>query len=93
MNQIIFKDFFFFLILGCAGSSSLCGAFSSCSEWELLCGGVRLSPYVPSLIVKPGCQEQGLQQLRVGSVVVAHGLSRSMTCGIFWCPLHCKADS
>ena len=58
MNQIIFKDFFF-LILGCAGSSSLCGAFSSCSEWELLCGGVRLSPYVPSLIVKPGARSKG----------------------------------
>ena len=34
----------FFLILGCAGSSSLCGAFSSCGEWELLCGGVPPSP-------------------------------------------------
>ena len=34
-----------------------------------------------------------------GSVVVAHGLSRSVACGIFPdqgsnpCPLHCKADS
>ena len=52
ISQMLFKKILF--IFGCAGSSLLCGVFSSCIEWVLLSGcGVRASPAVASVPAKP----------------------------------------
>ena len=66
-------------------------AFSSCSKWGLLFFVVHgLLIAVASLVA-----EHGL----VGSVVVVHGLSCSVACGIFLeqglnpCPLNWQVDS
>ena len=85
--------FFFFLIylfylfiFGCVGSSLLRTGFSLVVE----SGGFSLSWLL--LLRSTGSR-------RSGSVVVAHGLSRSAACGIFLdqgsnpCPLHWQADS
>ena len=59
------------LFFGCAEASLLCGVFSSCGKWgcSLWCVGFSL---------------QGLLLLQsMGSVVVAHGLTGSLACGIF----------
>ena len=78
---------------GCTGSSMLCRLFSSCSQQRLLSScGARASHWVASLV---WVQALG----HTGSVVVAHGLSSAMTCGIFLdqgtnlCPPHWQADS
>ena len=90
-----------------------CGVFSSCSEQGLLFVAVHgLLIVVASLVAEHGLQAHGLKQLwhkssvvvarglqSAGSVVVAHGLSCSMACGIFPdqgsnpCPLHWQTDS
>ena len=50
-----------------------------------------------SVSVACGLSSCGWQD--TGSVIMAHGLSSPVACGIFpdqgsnWCPLHCKADS
>ena len=85
--------------LRCSAQASHCGGFSCCGAWAL---GVRAS-----VVVAHGLQQllhmgsvvvaRGLQS--TGSVVVAHGLSCSVVCGIFLdqdlnpCPLHWKVDS
>ena len=70
--------------LPCSARASHCGGFSCCGAPAL---GVRVS----------AVEARRLQS--AGSVVVAHGLSCSMACGIFPeegsnpCPLHWQADS
>ena len=69
-------------------------AFSSCGKWGPLsssrCAGLSLLR--PLLLWSTGSR-------RAGSVIVAHGPSRSAACGIFPdqgpnpCPLHWQADS
>ena len=69
-------------------------AFSSCSKWGSLFIAVRgpLTISRPLLLRSTGSR-------RTGSVIVAHGPSRSVACGIFPdqgsnpCPLHWQADS
>ena len=105
MNVFLF--FFFFklitlFIFGCSGSS--CCAlvfFSSCGERGLLFVVVRgLLIAVASLV--GGTRALGARASvvwHVGSVVVAHGPSCSVACGIFpdqgsnRCLLHWQADS
>ena len=86
--------------------------FPSCGDWGPLLAAVRGPPItVASPIAEHGLQVQGPPQLwRAGlvapsscgawvSVVVAHGLSCSVACGILPdqglnpCPLHWQADS
>ena len=68
-------------------------AFSSCGKWGPLFIAVRGPLTVAASLVA----EHRLQ--RAGSVVVAHGPSCSVACGIFPdqgsnpCPLHWQADS
>ena len=86
-------------IFDCAGSLLLPQA--SCSEWGYsLLGVCRLPIVVASLVVDSRLQAHRLQKLPdTGSVVVAHGLICSVTCGIFpgqesnLCRLHWQADS
>ena len=67
-------------------------AFSSCGRWGPPFIMVRGPHYRGLLLRSTGSR-------RAGSVVVAHGPSRSMACGIFpdqglnLCPLHWQADS
>jgi len=76
-------------------------AFSSCDERGLLCVAVSgLLIVVASLLQSTGFRAHGLQELQhKGLVVVAHGLSCSVACGIFSdqglnpCPLDWQADS
>ena len=78
--------FLFLAVLGlrCSAQSFHCGGFSCCGAWAL---GAWASVVAA----------RGLQS--AGSVVVAHGLSCSATCGIFPgqgsnpCPLTWQADS
>ena len=82
---------FYFWLLSlyfCAWAFSSCGKWgllSSCDAWASHCDG-------------PSCCEAWALGVRA-SVVVAHGLSCSMVCGIFpdqglnLCPLHWQADS
>ena len=95
----VFKFIFKFLKFdfGCAGSSLLRGFFSSC--------GTQVLIVVASILDSTGSRAQGLQWVWLprlqgtGSVVVAHGLSCSMACGIFpdqgsnLCLLLWQADS
>ena len=68
-----FVNFIYLFIFGCAGSSLLCGFFSSCLELELLSsGGTRASHRGGFSCLGPG-----------GSRAVAHMLSCSMARGIF----------
>ena len=90
--------YFYFLnylfIFGCVGSLFLCEGFSlvaaSGGHSSSRCAGLSLS--WPLLLRSTGSR-------RAGSVVVAHGLSCSASCGIFPdqgsnpCPLHWQADS
>ena len=88
------KGFFFFFFFGCVGSSFLCEGFSAVAAGgghsSSRCAG--LSPSRPLLLRSTGSR-------CAGSVVVAHGLSRSAARGIFPdqgsnpCPLHWQADS
>ena len=89
LNLFIYL-YLFLAVLGlrfCAGASSSCGSGGHSSS---RCAG--LSPSRPLLLWSTGSR-------RAGSVVVAHGLSRSAACGIFPdqgsnpCPLHWQADS
>ena len=91
-----FKNFIylFIFIYGCVGSSLLCEGFSlvvaSRGHSSSRCTGLSL--LWPVLLRSTGSR-------RAGSVIVAHGLSRSAACGIFPdqgsnpCPLHWQADS
>ena len=96
--------FFFFsnwLIFGRAGSSLLCrlslvAASKGCSSLRCTSFSLRRLPLLQSM----GSGARGLQQLRhTGSIVVLHGLSCSLVCGVFPnqgsnpCLLHCQADS
>ena len=68
-------------------------AFSSCGKW----GPLFITMHGPLTIAASLVEEHRLQS--AGSVVVAHGPSRSAACGIFPdqgsnpCPLHWQADS
>ena len=80
-------------MFGCAGSSLLHEAFSSCDECgPLSTAGCRLLISVASLV-------RSMALRCMGSVVVAHTLSCLVACGIFpdqgsnLCPLHWQADS
>ena len=86
--------FIYLFIYGCVGSSPLCEGFLQL--WQAGATphrGVRASHH-------RGLSCCGAQALRrTGSVIVAHGASRSAACGIFPdqgsnpCPLHWQADS
>ena len=87
--------FFFFLIyfLAVLGLRFCARAFSSCGERghsSSRCAGLSLSR--PLLLWSTGSR-------RAGSVIVAHGPSCSVACGVFPdqgsnpCPLHWQADS
>ena len=88
-----FKHFFNYYFWMCWDLHCCVWAFSSWGEQGLLfvavCG---LFLAMASLVAAHGLQN-------VGSVVVAHGLSHSVTCGIFPdqglnpCPLHWQVDS
>ena len=96
---------FYLFIFGCAGSLLLCRLCSGCSEQGLLIVVSGLLIAVASLVVEHRLQRArasvvvapGLQSS--GSIVAAHGLSCSMTCGIFLvqglkpCLLHWQEDS
>ena len=109
----IFKFIYFIFIFDCVGSLLLHTGFLQLQRVgaTLSCGA--LAPYsVTSLVAGHWLQACRLQQLwhtglvvvarglqSAGSVVVAHGLSCSVACGIFPdqgsnpCPLHWQADS
>ena len=94
--QLISNSFLIFFFLAALCLRCCTRAFSSCSKWGLLFVVVRsLFIAVASLVAEHGLQACGLQQLwhvgsvvvarrlqRAGSVVVAHGLSCSVACGI-----------
>ena len=111
VNLIIL--FIYLFIFGCVGSSLLHAGFSlvvasgGCSslrcvgvslQWLLLLPSTALGAQA-SVVVAPGLSSCGSWALEAGSVVVAHGLSCSVACGIFPdqgsnpCPLHWQADS
>ena len=85
---------FYLFIYGCLGSSFLCEGFlylwQAGGHSSSRCAGLSLSR--PLLLRSTGSR-------RAGSVVVAHGPSCSVACGIFpdqgsnLCPLHWQADS
>ena len=91
---IFFFNFYLFIYLW------LCWVFVSVRGLSLVAASgvhsssrcVGLSPSRPLLLRSTGSR-------RAGSVIVAHGLSRSTACGIFPdqglnpCPLHWQADS
>ena len=91
----LFVCLFVCLFLAALGLRCCVQAFSSCGERGLgtLCCGVQASHC--SGFSCCGARALGAR----ASVVVAHGLSCSMTCGIFPdqgsnpCPLHWQADS
>ena len=106
MDSIFFQFYFYLFILDCAGSSLLCGLFSSGGERRLFSScGSRASHCSGSSRCRAwalGCTASvaaapGLQ--RTGSIFVAHRLSCSAACGIFPdqelnpCLLHWPADS
>ena len=84
---------FIYLFLAVLGLHFCVRAFSSCGKWGPLFIAVR-GPLIiaASLVGSTGSR-------RAGSVVVAHGPSCSIACGIFPdqgsnpCPLHWQADS
>ena len=91
----LFIYLFIYLFMAVLGLRFCERAFSSCSKWGPLfsssrCAGLSLSG--PLLLGGTGSR-------RAGSVIVAHGPSRSTACGIFpdqgsnLCPLHWQADS
>ena len=90
LNTILFILF----IYGCVGSSFLCEGFLQLRQaGATLHRGARgLSLSRPLLLRSTGSR-------RAGSVIVAHGPSRSAVCGILPdqssnpCPLHWQADS
>ena len=85
--------FIYLFIYGCVGSSFLCEGFLQLQQVGATpsrCAGLSLLR--PLLLQSTGSR-------RSGSVVVAHGPSCSVACGIFPdqgsnpCPLHWQADS
>ena len=88
------NKFIYLFIFGCAGSSPLCEGFlQSRRAGATLHRGEWASHY-------RGLSHRGAQcSRRAGSVVVAHGPSRSAACGILPdqgsnpCPQHWQADS
>ena len=102
INLFIFLFIYLFIylfIFGCVGSSFLCkgflqlrraGATLHCGARASHCRGLSLSWSLPL---------RSTGSRRAGSVVVAHGPSRSVACGIFPdrgtnpCPLHWQVDS
>ena len=91
------ESFFYFLIFiyGCVGSSFLCEGFFQLQQ----AGATHSSPRCAGLSPSRPLPLQSTGSRRAGSVVVAHGLSRSAACGILPdqgsnpCPLHWQADS
>ena len=89
----ILKIIFIYLFLAVLVLRCCAWAFSSCSEWGLLFVAVHRSLSVVASLVA----EHRLQSM--GSVVVTHGLSCSLACGIFLDqgsnarPLHWQAGS
>ena len=85
---------FTYLFFGCVGSSFLREGFLQLwragAQSSSRCAGLSLSQPLPL---------RSTGSRRAGSVVVAHGPSRSAACGIFPdqgsnpCPLHWQADS
>ena len=90
--SISFK-FSFFFFLAVLGLRFCARAFSSCGKW----GPLFIAVHGPLTIVASPVGSTGSR--RAGSVIVAHGPSRSATCGILPdqgsnpCPLHWQADS
>ena len=96
LSYILLLKFIYFIyfIFGCIGALLLCLGFSlvaaSRGYYLLRCTGFSLRWLL--LLRSMGCR-------REGSVVVAHGLSCSTSCGIFPdqgsnpCPLHWQVDS
>ena len=92
--ESLYLFIYYLFIYGCVGSSFLCEGFLQL--WQVgaisssRCTGFSLSR--PLLLRSTGSR-------RAGSVIVAHGPSRSAACGIFPdqgsnpCPLHWQADS
>ena len=95
LTNLIPYDWFFFLIFhlfifGCDWSSMLirlfssfseCRLFSSCGVWASHCGG--FSCCRAWALEHTGYRSCSSGLSSPGSVVVAHGLSCSMACGIF----------
>ena len=85
--------FIYLFIYGCVGSSFLCEGFLQLRQvGATLHRGARASHYRDLSLRSTGFR-------RAGSVIVAHGSSFSVACGIFLdqgsnpCPLHWQADS
>ena len=78
-STVVFNFLNIYFIFGCAGSSLLCVAFSSCREGSALCWVCRLLTVVASLVEERGpyiCRLQRLQRLlSAGSAVVANEFS------------------
>ena len=105
---VCFINLFIYLFFAALGLRCCARAFCSCGEQGLLFVSVRgLLVAVASLVTEHRLQARGLQQSghmgsvvvacglqSAGSVVVVHGLTCCMTCGIFPdqgsnpCPLH-----
>ena len=90
-----FLKFYFFSVFGCAGSSLVCGLFSSCGMLASHCRGCSCwgAPgHVGSVVTASGLWS-------TGSIVVVHGLGGLTACGIFLhqgsnsCLLHWQVDS
>ena len=90
--KLLFIYLFIYFIFGCVGSSFLCEGFL-----QLRQAGATLHRGARASLSWPFVVEHRLQS--TGSVVVAHGPSCSVACGIFPdqgsnpCPLHQQADS
>ena len=100
------KILFIYFIFGCVGSSLLRAGFLQlwragttlcCGVWASYRGGFSFRGARAPGVQAPVVVVRGLQS--AGSVVVPHGLSCSVACGIFPdqgskpCPLHWQADS
>ena len=81
----------------CTWAFSSCGQqglLSTCASWASQCSGFSCLETQDLITWASVILAGGLQS--TGSVVVPHGLSWPLACGIFldqWCPLCCKADS
>ena len=71
-----FEKKFYLFSFGRAGSWLLCGLFSSCGEWGMLCFGALVQGTKASVHAA-----QGLQS--TASAAVGHSLSHSTACGVF----------
>ena len=86
--HVLFIYLFIYLFMTVLGLRFCARAFSSCGKWGPLFIAVRR----PLLLRSTGSR-------RAGSVIVAHGPSCSVACGIFPdqgsnpCPVHWQADS